>query len=143
MSLLFVYGTLKNGHGRHSALESCRMLGTARTKPFYSMFAYGGFPAMVDNTCPAGQNSEVSLKTSVHGELYETSQEDFLELDQIEGVGHNLFARKLIQLESVNLFRLPLHFEAYNLLKNDKAEAYLFMQNLRGAAEIGCFWAKK
>lgn len=142
MSLLFVYGTLKNGHGRHSALEDCRMLGTARTKPLYSMFAYGGFPAVVDASCPGGQ-SGVSLNTSVHGELYEVPQEVIIELDRIEGVGHNLFARKLIHLDSVNLLRLPLHNEAYNLFQNQTAEAYLFMQELRGAAEIGGFWPKK
>jgi len=140
--LLFVYGTLKNGHVRNNALDQCRYLGTAITVSKYGMYHYGGFPAVIDESCPSAR-SGMSLDTKIHGELWEVGHDDLISLDRIEGVDSNLFNRKLIDLESVTLFRHPLSKEVWSLLENKKAEAYLFMQDLRGSAQLNGFWPRK
>jgi len=140
MSLLFVYGTLKQGFSRNQALKDQRYLGTAKTAPVYGMYAYGGFPALVD--FKLAEESEVSASNSIFGEVYEVTDTCILEIDKIEGVEFNLFERKIVEIKSFTLLRLPLFQESWNHIEKNTAQAYLFRRNLKGAANCGSFWAR-
>jgi gamma-glutamylcyclotransferase (GGCT)/AIG2-like uncharacterized protein YtfP len=141
MSVLFVYGTLKTGFNRHHALQDERYLGTAVTQPEYRMFAYGGFPALVSSQSPGADQME--LNKSAHGEIWEVSQECLRNLDHIEGVDTNLFARLPIKLQDITLFRLPLFKSSWDMLQSQEVQSYVFMQKINGAAELEGFWARK
>lgn len=133
--LVFVYGTLKNGHQRFSALRGERYIGIARTEPKYAMYQYGSYPALVES-------SEQHPAQKIYGELYEVSNACMEELDQIEGVSHGLFHRKQIQLETVTLSNLPVEEQTWNHIANKTATAYLFsdQQKLQGARNCGQIW---
>jgi len=72
--LVFVYGTLKKGHGNHRLLTNAKFIKTAETMPKYTMFDTGGFPAVI----PVGN-------TSIKGEIYEVTQDEARSLDSLEG----------------------------------------------------------
>lgn len=90
--LLFVYGTLKRGHGAHGLLtEECgaRFLRQARTTKDYALLGMSYFPGMVRHPSPKG----------VLGELYELDSINHLApVDRYEGVP-SLFTREIIELE--------------------------------------------
>jgi gamma-glutamylcyclotransferase (GGCT)/AIG2-like uncharacterized protein YtfP len=90
--ILFVYGTLKQGDCRASAITG-RFIGTAKTSEDFTLYSCGAFPAMV--------LAEESTKTGVIGELYEVD-ESLLDnrLDDIEGVPF-LYDRGTVQIESI------------------------------------------
>lgn len=141
MNILFVYGTLKSGFNRHPSIQEQRYLGTAWTASAYRMFAYGGFPALIAQQSPEAK--ELDLNKRVFGELYEVSHEAFFQLDKVEGVDSNLFARHLIKLDEITLFRPPLYKTSWDQLQKKEVQSYVFMQKVNGAAEIEEFWAKK
>lgn len=79
---VFVYGTLKKGFGNHERLlKECKELGQASIEGL--MFHLGGFPAI-----NLAEQFSVIL-----GEVYEVTWDKILELDQLEGVGHNFYDR--------------------------------------------------
>lgn len=79
---VFVYGTLKKGFGNHERLlKECKELGTATIEGI--MFHLGAFPAISLGE-PFGK---------IHGEVYEVSWDKLIDLDQLEGVGHNFYDR--------------------------------------------------
>lgn len=71
---VFVYGTLKQGHGNHRVLGDSPLLTTAKTSANYTMFNTGGFPAVI----PEGT-------TTIQGEVYEVDETTFPRLDRLEG----------------------------------------------------------
>lgn len=139
--LIFVYGTLKNGFSRSNALASQRYLGTAETLPEYGMFAYGGYPALVD--AELAKNSKVEAINSVYGELYEIDEICAQSLDKIEGVEFDLFERKIVNLNHLHLMRLPVFQSTFDLLEQKKAHAYFFKRNVSGCANCGSFWSRR
>lgn len=72
--LVFVYGTLKRTHGNHVVLlrSGSDFLGEATTKPEYTMYDNGAFPAITK-----GGN------TVIFGEVYKVDHMSYL--DGLEG----------------------------------------------------------
>lgn len=141
MQLLFVYGSLKRGFSRHSALREQRYIGIARTAPNYAMFGYGGFPALVDQEL--AENSGVTASNNIFGELYEVDDACMIELDKIEGVDRKLFERKEVNLESVTMVGLPTSEGVWKKIAGKKAIAYFFQLKLNGAGDVGVLWTQK
>src|ERR1041385_2571727 len=88
MSLVFVYGTLKNGHGNHGLLEGCPFLGEAVTVRKYAI-RNAGFPVLIESKVHA---------LPVLGELYEVDETTRRRLDRLEreGVMYNRVRGKVI-----------------------------------------------
>tara|TARA_R110002020_G_scaffold293797_2_gene509531 strand:- start:1057 stop:1542 length:486 start_codon:yes stop_codon:yes gene_type:complete len=84
---IFVYGTLMKGFGNHYFLQHEVFLGYGETKPEYTFYNLGNFPAMV-----AGGD------TSVKGEIYEVHPQTVQWLDKLEGVAEGLYKREEITL---------------------------------------------
>jgi len=138
--LLCVYGTLKQCFQRSQFLRDQRYLGVCKTTPEYGIYAYGGFPALVDSNL--AQSSDVKANSHIYGELYEVDENCLVLLDDIEGVGDGLFFRQTLNLQEINFFRLPLTQECWNMVEAKKAEAYFFKRSVKGAANCGSFWSK-
>jgi gamma-glutamylaminecyclotransferase len=114
MPLIFVYGTLKRGGSNHRFLEGQRFLGAARTRPLFRLFELDGYPGMV--AAPEGGRS-------IEGEIWEVDPSCLGRLDELEGVGHGLYAREPISL-------LPPHGGL-------SVETYLFLGRTDGRRELG------
>ena len=100
--LLFVYGTLKQGHPRCKHLSGQRYLGTARTSQSYSMYKVSNsFPGLVEafTSHPAQR---------IYGEMYEVDGDCLDILDDIEGVSEGMYKRMDIMVEDMNLSNLPI-----------------------------------
>lgn len=71
---IFVYGTLKQGHGNNRIIADQKFLGPAQTElAAFQMYSLGGFPGVVRGT------------QSIKGELYEVDEEAFTRCDHLEG----------------------------------------------------------
>lgn len=89
---VFVYGTLKKGHGNHNNfLQEAKDLGQAQLEGI--MFHLGGFPAI-----------NLAEKFSViRGEVYECTWDHIVAMDQLEGVGNNFYERVEVKVDSMYL----------------------------------------
>lgn len=77
MAKVFVYGTLKQGHGNNQHyLKEAQFLGKGHILGF-DLFDLGAFPAIVHQQEPHN--------TPVHGEIYEVTPEQLLSVDGLEG----------------------------------------------------------
>tara|TARA_R110002012_G_scaffold2179_1_gene10417 strand:- start:4317 stop:4727 length:411 start_codon:yes stop_codon:yes gene_type:complete len=72
--LVFVYGTLKRGHGNNYLLPESSFMGPAVTQDKYSMY-HNGIPYV----------SKKKKKTRIGGELYSVNKEVLKSLDLLEG----------------------------------------------------------
>jgi gamma-glutamylcyclotransferase (GGCT)/AIG2-like uncharacterized protein YtfP len=79
---------LKRGHPNNYVLQNAEYLSTGKTKPKYSLYDLGDYPAAI----AGGQ-------TSISGEIYEIDQDILEELDYLEGYPE-LYTRKTILLDS-------------------------------------------
>jgi gamma-glutamylcyclotransferase (GGCT)/AIG2-like uncharacterized protein YtfP len=70
---IFVYGTLLRGGTNHELLRDARFLGRAKTRPEFTLYDLGAYPAMVAGGA-----------TVVHGEIYEVGPDTLLRLDELE-----------------------------------------------------------
>lgn len=131
--LLFTYGTLKKGHTRQKYLAGQRYIGTGVLKPTHRMVYLGGYPALT----PVKDEEEGS---KVHGELYEVEDSCMQEVDGVEGVKQNLFARLTVQLDSHCAAYLPTDSKVFDLLQKGEAEAYVLCRDAGHARDTGCFW---
>lgn len=131
--LLFAYGTLKKGHTRQKFLMDQRYLGTATLKPSHRMVVLSGFPALV-----ALKDGEEG--TDVRGEIYEVTTDCIQEVDKVEGVGSNLFARCTLELESYIPMMLPTDHGVFDLLEKGEVEAYVYCREVGHSRDAGCFW---
>ena len=89
MTKLFVYGTLKRGHGNHRAfLKDARFLGEAKThRKMWGLVDLGAFPAMTYD------------ELQVEGEVYEVSPSQLASIDSLEGLDTGLYSRHTIEIE--------------------------------------------
>lgn len=111
---LFLYGTLKRGQCRASAMDGQVFLGEAETTPEYTMYSVrGSYPALVQS----GANS-------IQGELWEIDEKCRQVLDAIEG------APSLYKLTPVNLKSHP----------DDKCFTYIFQQRTSSYEDCGVCW---
>jgi gamma-glutamylaminecyclotransferase len=112
--ILFVYGTLKKGHGRNVILAGQKFLREAKTTPNYALYDLGAFPAMVKDS----KNG-----VSVEGELWEIDPDFVSYLDMVEGSPH-FYKLEKIELNSGEI-----------------VHSYLFQQPLiMGHNRIGTCW---
>lgn len=88
---LFVYGTLKRGGRLNNWMRDQNFICNATTVPQYRLHTVGGFPGLVENK----DDGE-----SIHGELWEVSEDFLPTLDQVEAVGSGLFGRGEVELSS-------------------------------------------
>mgnify|MGYP003336220795 FL=1 len=139
--LLFVYGTLKQGFSRHHAVSGQRYLGTAKTKSEYCMYTLGGYPCLLNKRL--AEKRGVEANTFVYGEVYEVTQECLTDLDKIEGVEFDLFERLPVEIDSFTFVRLPLSKTVWQSVENKQACAYLFKQEINGAANCGSYCHKR
>jgi gamma-glutamylcyclotransferase (GGCT)/AIG2-like uncharacterized protein YtfP len=72
---LFVYGSLLRGEPNHRLLEHAVFVGPARTRPSFTLFSLGPYPAMV-----------AEGSTAIVGEIFDVDPPTLLRLDRLEGV---------------------------------------------------------
>lgn len=87
VGLVFVYGTLKQGHRSHGQLRGARLEGEARLKG-YRLYDLGPFPMAVPDP---------SQEALLHGELYAVTGAQLRALDRFEGAPR-LYERHSVQL---------------------------------------------
>lgn len=86
-TLVFVYGTLKNGHHNNHLLSGAFYVGKAHTtQPKYQMYHLGSFPAVTDN------GDKV-----IQGEIFEVDTQTLANLDHLEG-HPNFYERRLVDV---------------------------------------------
>jgi len=132
--ILFVYGTLKQGHPRDSALSGQKYLGVARTVDSFAMFDLGGYPGLVYAT------PDLAAGVKIWGEIYEVSEECLLKLDKIEGVEIELYGRKEIELDHVNLCHLPLYNNTFHNLHRKVVYTYVYLNDVSDKKNCGVYW---
>lgn len=110
-SLLFVYGTLRQGGRNHSLIKDQVFVRVCRTQPWYRLVDLGPYPGLL----PEGE-------CSVVGELWAISPDRWPRLDRFEGVP-TLFDRREVTLDDSSV-----------------AEAYFYVGSLRQARECGDEW---
>ncbi|PXA71427.1 gamma-glutamylcyclotransferase family protein [Vibrio sp. 11986-1-5] len=74
LSLVFVYGTLRQGESHHDYLSESKLLGYFETPPSYALHDLGPYPGLI-----AGQQS-------IKGEVYQVDERTLAKLDVLEDV---------------------------------------------------------
>jgi gamma-glutamylaminecyclotransferase len=113
--MIFVYGTLKQGHLRSHLLANQQYLGEFQTEKGYSLYNCGSFPGII------------STKSNdfAYGEIWEIQEDCLPYLDKIEGSPF-LFKLQLIKIDNVP-------FEVY---------AYFWQKSTDGLTKCGPYWSK-
>lgn len=95
VAFVFVYGTLMRSGANHPVLLrlGAVFVGEAETVEPRMLVDLGPYPALL----PIG--SQVELRCTVHGELYEIPDASLAALDAFEGTPH-LYARERLRLRS-------------------------------------------
>lgn len=117
MTLVFVYGTLKQGGSNHRHLAGQQFLGEARTIPGYQLYALGDYPGMV--LTPKGTRE-------IKGEVWKVDATCLAQLDLLEGVNEGLYERVPVKLAD------PFHEQT--------VETYLYLLSLEGRRPLGSEW---
>jgi|JFJP01.1.fsa_nt_gi gamma-glutamylcyclotransferase (GGCT)/AIG2-like uncharacterized protein YtfP len=107
MSLLFVYGKLKQGFENHDLLNGAHFFGKGKTKELYTMFVDWGIPFI----------SKERRISSIFGELYLVNDRQLMEIDRLERSPYRSYPRDREQVAV-----LPLYgwiFPGSNLLLPD------------------------
>ncbi len=74
-NLIFVYGSLRQGHGNHHLLEGAYCYGTGTTVDKYAMYVVSGYPYVTSS----------ETRYPIVGELYAIDDERLETLDRMEG----------------------------------------------------------
>lgn len=118
---VFVYGTLKQGHGNHRLLRGSKYLGRSMIEGRYKMLSLGGFPGLV-------QSGELP-NNRISGEVYQIDEDTLQSLDWLEG-HPKFYERKKVptQFKNAWCYFLP--------------EQYLTHRSPGGAGyeNVGCMW---
>ena len=118
MTLLFVYGTLKQGECRSANMSgNCRSTHVA-TMPNYRMYRIDDYPGLIDVRPQTG--------LSIIGELWEVDSQCLERLDEIEGVAEKDYERRTIQLASPN--------------DSDSVQAYFYLRSIAGLEDCDSCW---
>ena len=149
MHLLFVYGTLKKGCSRSSALDSSRFIGVAKTTSNYKLYDCGTYPALVPNfvataTCSLLVGHDDTTRSGgVWGELYEVDDPVMSRLDKIEGVDVGLFGRETVRLSYFSLVNLPLSDGAVDFVEKKATIAYVYLHDVSSLEKCGTIWSPR
>jgi len=73
--LVFVYGTLRNGHSNHHLLKEAFCFGTGSTEASYAMYLISGYPYVTSS----------ESRYPIVGELYAVDDDTLKILDSMEG----------------------------------------------------------
>ena len=122
---VFVYGTLKRGQSRTHVLSQQQFLGEALTRPHYLLVDLGQYPGLI---LPTALEPVIVSPHAVQGELYRVDDGCLAELDRIECVNQNLYARWPVSLE------VP---------ENVAAQTYLYQQTVTADMLCGPRWPAK
>ena len=117
-TLLFVYGTLKQGCSNHAHLAGQTFVATARTPPGYRLYDFGGYPGIV---------ATPEASEGVVGEVWSVDDAALERLDRFEGVHEGLYRRERISL----------------LAPFDRDVVYVYVSELSatGRRELGPRWS--
>ncbi len=115
--LLFIYGTLKRLGSNQHYMQGQRFVDTAVTVPQYRMYDIGGYPGMI-------ADSQDGL--SIHGEVWEVSEEALQKLDELEDLDSGEYAREIIPL-------LPPHDKL-------SVQGYRYLFPIQAYRDIGHQW---
>ena len=113
---VFVYGTLKRGQCRASALDGQQFLGIACTRPSYRMYDCGSYPGLVEH----------NNGRAIEGEVWSIDADCLARLDIIEAVDSGLYQRGIVQLQAP--------FSDRDVL------TYFFCHDVRGLEDSGTVW---
>ena len=91
--LLFVYGTLKRGHGNHHIIRNAEYVGDFVTESKFGLVSMGEFPGMVDCKEPSEEGCNIK------GELFFVDDAMLEYCDRLEGVPH-FYRREAITVRS-------------------------------------------
>ncbi len=116
-TLLFVYGTLKQGYSNHGHLAGQTRVAAARTVPGYRLYDLGGYPGLVAVPTDA---------EGVVGEVWSVDADALRQLDHFEGVHEGLYRREPIRLLAP--------------FAEQPVDAYLPAKPIRGHPEVGAEW---
>lgn len=95
MQYVFVYGTLKKGHGNHGVLGRSIYINEALTNSREFTMFDGGFPYVSDAFTDKNTGS-------ILGELYQVDKQEILDnLDRLEGVPH-LYVKREIDVTTLD-----------------------------------------
>ena len=92
---IFVYGTLKRGHGNYERLmRRATFLGDAITAPYWRLGSCGSFPILQRGNC------------CVHGEVFNVDRATLRQLDRLESEGTMYQRRRIyVTMEDGGLLR--------------------------------------
>jgi gamma-glutamylaminecyclotransferase len=112
--LVFVYGTLKRGHGNHRLLRDSEFIQRLSLASQFYMINMGGFPAIIcDNDILNPHKPKTFKPTGVIGELYRVPASDMKYLDALEG-HPEFYTRDILNVyglkEQAWYYKLPPHY---------------------------------
>lgn len=105
MTKVFVYGTLKKGHGNNYLLEKATFIGAGQTTRVYRLLD-SGFPVL----WPRAHVRTDPRNAPVRGEVYEADDETVARLDRLESEGR-MYHRKVrrVRLDSGTIVNAHLY----------------------------------
>jgi len=112
MRRIFVYGTLKRGHGNHHYLAGQRFVSEACTLPLYRLHDMGGYPGMIRD----------DRGVAVEGEVWEVDEDCLTRLDLLEDIDGGEYERVSIKLEG------------------ECVEGYIYLRSVEGRRDAGACW---
>jgi len=112
--LVFVYGTLKQGHGNHRLLRDSEFIRRLSLAAQFYMINMGGFPALIcDNDIISVYKPKTFKPSTVSGELYRVPVSDMKYLDALEG-HPDFYQRDVLNVwplkEQAYYYKLPPHY---------------------------------
>ncbi len=116
-TLVFVYGSLKNGFALHNFLDGQQFIGLAQSRPLYRLFDCGEYPALVQEDTAGRQ---------ISGEVYAVDEQCLSRLDEVEAVDEGLYERRQIALAAPYADQL--------------VEAYFYLKSITGLRDCGTEW---
>lgn len=118
-SLVFVYGTLKQGGSNHRFLSGQEFVTAARSVPGYTLYQPADYPGLV---------AEAGDTEGVLGEVWSVSPICLAKLDQLEGTHLGLYRR-------IPLALADTHGDL-------KVETYLYLRSVSGVPRVGANWTE-
>ena len=112
-NLIFVYGSLKSGHGNNVLLQDSNFVCKAITVDSdYEMISLGAFPALVDGD------------QYIHGEVYSVTDDILDRVDSLEGNGSFYQRKKAMVMSTSQPAGKSYYAWIYILVNQDRDSGY-------------------